>query len=127
MEKKKYVHNGIGTLRAFVYGRLDLLDFAERVFGAVELERNAIKNGFLVQARIGDSVIVLSAMEPPYEEATTASLYVYVEDVDATYIRALAAGGSSLSAPADKPWKARQAGVKDSFGNIWYIETYRGN
>jgi PhnB protein len=127
MEKKKYVHNGIGTLRPFVYGRLDLPNFAKEVFGAVELERNTIKNGFLVQAQVGDSVIVLSAMEPPYEKATTASIYVYVEDVDATYDRALAAGATSLNAPSDKPWKGRQAGVKDSFGNIWYIETYKGN
>ena len=121
-----YVHNGKGTVRPYVYGRLDLLDFAKNVFGAVELERNQLANGFHVQAQIGDSVLVLSAMDQPHSEATPASIYVYVPDVDATYKRALAAGATSISAPSEKPWKARMAGVKDTFGNIWYIETYKG-
>ena len=122
----KYIHNGIGTVRPYIFGRLDLLDFAKEVFGAVELERNRLPNGFHVQAQIGDSVVVLSATDPPYNEATTASVYVYVEDVDATYERAMAAGATSMHPPKDQPWHGRMAGVKDSFGNIWYIETYEG-
>jgi len=70
--------------------------------------------------------MVLSAMDPPYEEATRGSIYVYVPDVDATYQRALAAGATSIAQPSDKPWKGRSAGLKDSFGNTWYIETYKG-
>ena len=122
----KYIHHGKGTVRPYVYGRLDLIDFVTRVFDAVELERNTIPNGFHVQAQIGDSVVVLAAMDPPYAHATNTSTYVYVPDVDATYQRALAEGATSISAPSDKPWKGRMGGVKDSFGNTWYIETYRG-
>lgn len=118
---ENYIHNGIGTVRAYVYGRLDLLDFVKNVFDAVELERNTLPHGFHVQARIGDSVLVLSAMEPPYKEATRASIYVYVEDVDATYKRALAEGATALSEPSDRPWKGRNAAVKDA-----YMETYKG-
>lgn len=103
-----------------------MLDFAKRVFGAVELERNTVQTGFHVQARIGDSVVVLAAMNLPYKKAIKASVYVYVPDVDATYRRALAAGATALNEPADEPWKGRMA-VKDHFGNIWYIETYKGN
>ena len=125
--KPGYVHNGIGTARPYVYGRLDLLDFVKQVFGAVELERNQLPAGFHVQAQIGDSVLVLSAMDPPYAAATRASVYVYVEDVDATYQRALAAGATSLNPPKDQPWKGRNAAVKDAFGNIWYMETYKGS
>jgi PhnB protein len=121
-----YIHNGKGTARAYVYGRLDLLDFANQVFDVVELERNKLPNGFHVQAQIGDSVIVLSATDPPYKEATKASIYVYVEDVDATYKRAMEAGATSLDSPRDQPWQGRSASVKDSFGNVWYIETYKG-
>jgi len=62
--ENKHIRNRIGAVRAFIFGRLDLLDFVKRVFGAMELERNKIDNGFHVQAQIGDSVIVLSAMEP---------------------------------------------------------------
>jgi PhnB protein len=126
MSGRSYVHHGRGTVRPYIFGGLDLLDFARDVFGGVELERNAIRNGFHVQAQIGDSVIVLSAMDPPYEKATKASVYVYVEDVDAVYRRALARGATSLAEPADKPWNGRNAGVTDSFGNTWYIETYMG-
>src|SRR5215469_15928151 len=121
LRMEKYIHNGVGTVRAYVYGKLDLLDFTRDVFGARELERNSIAHGYHVQAQIGDSVIVLSATDPPYEKATTTSIYVYVPDVDATYQRALAAGATSLNPPTEKPWKGRMAGVRDSFGNIWYI------
>ncbi len=126
-EANKHIRNGMGAVRPFVYGRLDLLDFVERVFGAVELERNRIAGGFHVQAQIGDSVVVLSAMEPPYVEATRSSIYVYVDDIDATYERAIAAGASSLSKPTDRPFHERNAGVKDAFGNTWYLATYRAD
>lgn len=124
--ERRYVHHGKGTVRPYVYGGLNLLDFVKKVFDAVELERNKLPSGFHVQAQIGDSVLVLSAMDPPYEEATRGSIYVYVPDVDVTYQRALAAGATSVAQPTDRPWKGRAAGVKDSFGNIWYIETYKG-
>jgi PhnB protein len=126
-EGNKHIRNGIGAVRPFVYGRRDLLDFVTQAFGAVELERNRIDGGFHVQAQIGDSVVVLSAMEPPYAEATRASIYVYVDDVDATYERAIAAGASSLGKPTDRPFQERTASVKDSFGNIWYLATYTGS
>ena len=122
----KHIRNGIGAVRPFIYGRLDLLDFVKQVFGAVELERNTIDKGFHVQAQIGDSVVVLSAMEPPYAKATRASIYVYVDNIDATYARAVAAGAISLDKPSDRPFQERTAGVQDAFGNIWYLATYTG-
>ena len=121
-----HIRNGRGAVRPFVYGRLDLLDFVQKVFRPAELERNKISNGFHVQAQIGDSVIVLSAMEPPFDQATCASIYVYVDDVDATYERAISAGGSSLGKPSDRPFQERTASVKDTFGNVWYLATYTG-
>ena len=42
-----------------------------------------------MEARIGDSVVVMEASDPPDESAGPSSVYVYVEDVDATYRRAL--------------------------------------
>jgi PhnB protein len=122
----RYISNGFGSVRPFVFGRLDLPDFVRQTFGAVELERNALPNGCHVQAQIGDSVVVLSATEPPWEKATVASIYVYVEDVDATYARAIAAGAKSLDAPAQRPFGERTAGVQDSFGNVWYLATRTG-
>ncbi|MBE3561867.1 MAG: hypothetical protein IMW89_21990 [Ktedonobacteraceae bacterium] len=51
----------------------------------------------------------------------TAMLHVYVEDVDATYQRAIKAGASSLMQPTVRSHGDRMAGVKDPFGNEWYI------
>jgi PhnB protein len=45
--------------------------------------------------------------------------------VDDAYRRALEKGATSFAAPQDKPYSERQAGVKDSFGNIWWISTYK--
>jgi PhnB protein len=56
-----------------------------------------------------------------------SSIYVYVEDVDDVYRRAVNAGAESLSAPEGKPYDERSAGVKDSFGNTWWIATYTGS
>jgi uncharacterized glyoxalase superfamily protein PhnB len=53
-----------------------------------------------------------------------AMLYVYVDDVDATFQRALAAGGTSVQAPADHFYGDRSGGVKDPCGNVWYIATH---
>jgi len=53
-----------------------------------------------------------------------AAIYLYIDNVDAAYKRALAAGATSLSEPEDQPYGDRNAGVKDAFGNIWYIATH---
>jgi PhnB protein len=124
--EKEHIRNGAGAVRPYLFGRLDLIDFVKDVFGAVELERNNVAGGFHVQARIGDSVVVMAAMDPPYPAATKASTYVYVDDVDAVYARAIAAGADTVAGPKDQPYQERNATVRDSFGNIWYISTYKG-
>src|SRR5262249_43399567 len=93
----RHIRNGMGSVRAYVHGRLDLIDFVTRTFDAQELELNTVPNGFHIETRIGDSVIVLEAQ--PRETATRGSIYVYVQDVDEVYRRALAAGATSITAP----------------------------
>lgn len=125
-EEGKPVRNGFGCVRPFVYGRPDLLAFVKNTFAADELELNRVAGGFHIEHHVGDSIIVTVGMEPPYPEATLSSVYVYVEDVDATYKRALANGAISIGAPEQKPYQERACGVKDSFGNTWWISTYTG-
>jgi PhnB protein len=121
-----YVRHGVGTVRPYLYGNLDLIEFVQQVFGAVELERSEFgPRSFHVEAAIGDSVIVLEVGDPPPASAAPASIYVYVPDVDAAYGRALEAGAEEIAAPEDKPYDERAAGVKDSFGNTWWISTYQ--
>ena len=50
-----------------------------------------------------------------------AFLYVYVDDADATYERAVAAGASTIEAPLDTPYGDRRAMVRDPFGNVYQI------
>jgi PhnB protein len=107
-------------------GNLDLIKFVQDVFGAVELERSEFgPRSFHVEAAIGDSVVVLEVSDPPHANAAPASVYVYVPDVDAAYGRALEAGAEEIAPPKDKPYDERSAGVKDSFGNTWWIATYQ--
>jgi PhnB protein len=76
------------------------------------------------QIRIGDSIVMVSGAGP--REPTPAFLYVYVEDIDATYRRALTAGAISLEEPKDLPYGDRRAMVKDPWGNDWQIATHNG-
>ena len=120
-----HIRHGFGTVRAYIYGPLDLLDFVTQVFDAEELERGDT-GGIHVDVKIGDSVMDLELGSELPALATRSSVYIYVPDVDATYQRALQAGAESLAEPEDKPYQDRGAGVKDRFGNIWWIGTYQG-
>jgi len=102
-----------------------LIDFLKRVFGAEEVERHQDDAGAVHHAkiRIGDSMIAMGEAHGPYQSMPPA-LHLYVPDTDATYQRALAAGAISIDAPVDQGYGDRYAGVKDPFGNVWYIATH---
>jgi PhnB protein len=122
----RHIRHGVGSVRPYLYGAMDTAELVKRAFGAVELERLPVGKGFHIEAKIGDSMIVMELCDPPHPGGKPASIYVYVDDVDAAYNRALAAGATSIAAPEDKPYQERSAGVKDGFGNTWYIATYTG-
>ncbi len=125
---EKHIRHGIGAVRPYLYGLLELADLVRHAFGAVEIERLEYgPHEFHVEARIGDSVVVLEIGGQAPGDATCASIYVYVEDVDTTYQRALERGAISIAEPQEKPYSERQAGVKDSFGNVWWISTFKNS
>jgi tRNA-Thr(GGU) m(6)t(6)A37 methyltransferase TsaA len=70
---------------------------------------------------IGDARIMVSGTGP--RPATPAFLYVYVDDADATYRRAIAAGARSIEEPLDTPYGDRRAMIEDAWGNAWQIAT----
>jgi PhnB protein len=76
------------------------------------------------EIRIGDAVLLISGTTE--RAAQGAFLYVYVEDADATYRRAIAAGAHSIEAPAVMPYGDRRAMIEDRWGNTWQIATFRG-
>lgn len=75
------------------------------------------------QVRIGDSMVMVSESCDQWP-AMPAALYLYVPDVDAVYARAVAAGATSIMAPADQFYGDRNAGVHDAYGNVWWIGTH---
>jgi len=123
-----HVRHGFGAMRPYLYGPNSVWDLARDAFGAVELERHAFGGtAFHIEARIGDSVFVLEAKDPPHEGGRPAAVYVYVPDVDAAYAKALALGAQSIAAPVDKPYRERACALRDAFGNTWYVSTYTGS
>jgi PhnB protein len=120
-----YVRQGMATVRPYLYGHADLVDFLAEIFSAKVIEQVGELPNAHVEAQIGDSILALEIGEA-FRSPTYSSVYVYVDDVDATYQRALQAGAISVAEPADKPYQERNAGVKDTFGNIWWIATYTG-
>jgi len=75
------------------------------------------------QMKIGDSIVMVSGAGA--RSATPSFLYVYVDDVDATYGRALHAGARSIEEPQDLAYGDRRAMVKDPCGNDWQIATHK--
>lgn len=73
------------------------------------------------ELKIGDSIIMVS--DAGIREQMRSCLYVYVENADATWQRAVNAGALSLEAPSDMPYGDRRGMVQDRWGNTWQIAT----
>ena len=110
-----------------VQGVATLLDFLKQAFDAQEVHPPMTRpDGSIMHAevRIGDSVVM---MGEAMGECTPmpGTIYLYVNDADAVYQRALKAGATSTMEPADQFWGDRNAGVNDPVGNRWWIATHQ--
>ena len=87
-------------------------------FGAEEESRFQSPDGVIHHAtvKIGDSMIEMGEAHGPSQPMPT-TFFMYVDDVDAWYERAVGAGGTSRGAPADQPYGDRVGGVADPFAN----------
>jgi PhnB protein len=106
-------------------GAPQVIDFLKRAFGAEEIFRAQDSAGTVHHAKllIGDSIVAMGEAHGPYQPMPPA-LHLYVPDTDAVYKRALEAGAVSIDEPVDQAYGDRYAGVKDPFGNVWYIATH---
>lgn len=122
-----HVPQGLHTLNVYLHSRGTdrVIAFLEQALAGEEIARFAGPNGTIqhAQVRIGDTVIELGEARGQYQPMPTA-FYLYVEDADALYARAVEAGATSVQPPTDQPFGDRNALVKDPFGNHWYIATH---
>ena len=120
---KGHVRHGFGTVRPYLYGPYDTPGFMAAVFGAREVDRHEAsgRRAAHVELVIGDVLVVVEAGElPPEHKPTEGSVYVYVEDVDAVYQRAVDAGAETIAAPEGKPYGERGCGLR-ACANTWWV------
>jgi uncharacterized glyoxalase superfamily protein PhnB len=123
------IREGFTTVTPYVWvADRGLADFLIRVFDAVETRVTAGgRHGTHRELRIGDSMLMLGeGATGEVVPGRSMAFHVFVDDVDAVYAKALAAGGESLGEPADRPYGERSGFIKDAFGNHWYIASPLG-
>ena len=124
----KAVPDGYHTVTPYlmVQEAAQLIDFVKQAFEATETFRTiGSAGGIHAEVRIGDSMVMIGGGGAWKGEPMPAAIHLYMDNVDAVYQRALRAGATSLSAPEDQSYGDRVAGVKDVFGNVWYIATHQ--
>ena len=109
------------------------LDFYQRAFGAKEQMRMPQPDGRIGHAeiQIGDSRIMLAdefpemdARSPKSIGGSPVSIMLYVEDVDAVFQQAIAAGARGVRPVADQFYGDRLGSLEDPFGHKWHIATH---
>lgn len=118
-----------------VKGAAEAIDFYKRAFGAEEIARMLDPDGGRVvhaEIRIGDSVVMLADefpemnyLGPLSRGGPTSSLFLYVEDVDTAFARALAAGATLNRPVTDMFWGDRYGQLTDPFGHHWGLATHK--
>lgn len=135
MAKVKPIPDGYRSIQPYLHvrGASDAIEFYKKAFGAKERMRMPEPSGRIAHAEIeiGDSCIMLAdeypekqIYSPKHLGGSAVSIMLYVQDCDATYKQALAAGAKSLREPADQFYGDRMAGVEDPFGFQWWIGTH---
>jgi uncharacterized glyoxalase superfamily protein PhnB len=101
------------------------IDFLKRAFGAQvteALSEDPEADIRHAELKIGDSMLMLGQARDEWKARPTA-FYLYVDDCDAWYKRAMSAGAKSMMEPTDQFYGDRNGGVEDPAGNYWWIAT----
>ena len=131
----KPIPEGYHTLTPYlaVDDAAQAIDFYKRAFGAKERMRMPGPEGKIGHAeiQIGDSIVMLSdpfpqstVRSPSDVGGTTASLFMYVDDVDAVVEQAVSAGATVTMEVADQFWGDRFGSIADPYGHTWSIATH---
>lgn len=110
------------------------LEFYKKAFGATELAKLILPDGRLGHAeiRLGDSIIMMSDEFPEYGGKSPQTLggspvniHLYVEDVDAFFKKAVAAGAKERKPVSDQFYGDRSGQLEDPFGHLWWVATHK--
>lgn len=119
-----YIPPGFNTVTPYFFFKnaSGFAEFLVKGLGGNEALRTLRPDGLIanVQVQIGSSTVMASEAGGSYPAMPTAC-YLYVEDADKAMDKALAAGGTLEMAVADMPYGDRQGGIKDPYGNIWWL------
>jgi PhnB protein len=127
MPKPRPVPEGYATVTPWIIvrGAADEIEFLKSAFGAVELARFALEDGYIAHAevKIGDSVVMLFDARPSWPD-TPSFIRLFVDDADAVFARALRAGATAVTDVAEHSFGDRVGRVRDPKGNVWWIQTH---
>jgi PhnB protein len=119
-----YVPPGFGTVTPYFFVRNaeQFIHFLVAGLGGTEVLRSLRPDGKIAngQVRLGESVVMVSEASEKYKPMC-ASYYLYVENADTSMKNALANGAALEMPVGDMPYGDRQGGVRDSWGNIWWV------
>jgi PhnB protein len=116
-----------------VDGAAAAIEFYKKIFGAKEVMRMPAPGGRIghAEVKLGDSHVMLAdenpdmnARSPKSVGGSPISLLLYVDDVDKTVERAIAAGAKLKRPVADQFYGDRTGGIEDPFGHQWYVATH---
>lgn len=132
MPAAKPTAQAYNTLQPYLYIRncTAAIEFYKTAFGATERMRMTRPDGCIAHAemQLGDCCVMMAdehpnigVYSPAHYGGSPVSLHFYVEDCDATFRQAIAAGAMQKREPADQPYGDRMAGIIDPFGHTWWI------
>jgi PhnB protein len=106
------------------------IEFCKAAFGAVELDRRVAENGSVIHATLAVGALLLmvhgetghlASQAPLGDGSSPVVIYIYLEDVDATIERAVAAGARILLPAEDQFWGDRVGRIVDPQGHVWNV------
>ena len=130
------IPDGFHTVTPYlvVDNALGAIEFYKKAFGAEELYKSTCKKSNRImnaKLRIGDSMIMLNdefpeqgIRGPSEDQRSPVTIHLYVEDVDAVFERAVAAGAVATMLVADTFWGDRFGQLRDPFGHAWSVATH---
>jgi PhnB protein len=129
--KVHHIPEGFHTATPYlmVKDATNAIDFYQKAFGAIILERLEGPDGRVMHAeiKIGDSPVMIGEHHDVAslreQSLPPVSIYLYVEDADATASQAVAAGAKELYPVEEKFYGNREGGIEDPFGITWWIAT----